>query len=302
MNDLSKVETALIMGDLSKLNDAERLSYYQKVCDSLGLNPFTKPFDYIQLNGKTVLYATRTATDQIRNIYKVSLKLIEKKVVNDCYVVTAQATLPDGRIDESSGAVNITGLKGDSYANAIMKAETKAKRRVTLSACGLGMLDESELDTIQEKTVYPPPPPQQQQQAQIELTKEDPEKLKLEGIARLTQKIAEQSYSDELIARIDGYYESGKKYGITKKEVEDAVNKRIKDAGLKPKPTITKPEEEQIDPREIVKSYQKRIYDVELIGDGEGLLEIEKEYLESGLELSGVTKAINQAKEAMGVF
>jgi hypothetical protein len=29
-----------------------------------------------------------------------------------------------------------------------MKAESKAKRRVTLSICGLGMLDESETDTI----------------------------------------------------------------------------------------------------------------------------------------------------------
>ncbi len=29
-----------------------------------------------------------------------------------------------------------------------MKAETKSKRRVTLSLCGLGMLDESEVETI----------------------------------------------------------------------------------------------------------------------------------------------------------
>ena len=38
---------------------------------------------------------------------------------------------------------------GESRANAIMKATTKAKRRVTLSICGLGgMPDESELDTM----------------------------------------------------------------------------------------------------------------------------------------------------------
>ena len=29
-----------------------------------------------------------------------------------------------------------------------MKAETKAKRRVTLSICGLGMLDETEVETV----------------------------------------------------------------------------------------------------------------------------------------------------------
>ncbi|EOV0478051.1 hypothetical protein ACOIM4_001927, partial [Campylobacter coli] len=45
-----------------------------------------------------------------------------------------------------TGALNIKNLGGDNLANAIMKAITKAKRRVTLSICGLGMLDESELD------------------------------------------------------------------------------------------------------------------------------------------------------------
>ena len=33
-------------------------------------------------------------------------------------------------------------------ANAFLKSETKAKRRVTLSICGLGLLDESEVDSI----------------------------------------------------------------------------------------------------------------------------------------------------------
>jgi len=44
--------------------------------------------------------------------------------------------------------VNIENLKGEARSNAMMKAETKAKRRVTLSICGLGMLDESETDSI----------------------------------------------------------------------------------------------------------------------------------------------------------
>ena len=39
-------------------------------------------------------------------------------------------------------------LKGDALANALMKCETKAKRRVTLSIAGLGWLDEIELATI----------------------------------------------------------------------------------------------------------------------------------------------------------
>src|SRR6202008_2665643 len=38
--------------------------------------------------------------------------------------------------------------KGEALGNALMKASTKAKRRATLSICGLGMLDETELETI----------------------------------------------------------------------------------------------------------------------------------------------------------
>jgi len=46
------------------------------------------------------------------------------------------------------GALSLKGLNAEDRANAIMKAETKAKRRVTLSICGLGFLDESEIENI----------------------------------------------------------------------------------------------------------------------------------------------------------
>src|SRR5260370_32382559 len=66
----------------------------------------------------------------------------------DVYIVRARATMPDGRTDESLGAVSLAGLEGEALANALMKAETKAKRRVALSICGLGMLDETEVETL----------------------------------------------------------------------------------------------------------------------------------------------------------
>ena len=52
------------------------------------------------------------------------------------------------REDVDFGAVSIKGLAGDALVNAKLKAITKAKRRVTLSICGLGFLDETEIDTI----------------------------------------------------------------------------------------------------------------------------------------------------------
>lgn len=142
------MEKALIGGDLASLTPNERLSYYNAVCTSVGLNPLTQPFQYIQLGGKLVLYAKRDATDQLRKIHKVSIRIVSREKVGDVYVVTAQGMDNNGRVDESTGAVTLGKLQGDAIANAMMKAETKAKRRVTLSICGLGMLDESEIETI----------------------------------------------------------------------------------------------------------------------------------------------------------
>jgi hypothetical protein len=146
--DSSMIEKVVVGGDLSPLTPAERLAYYRAVCESVGLNPLTKPFDYIRLNNKLVLYAKRDATDQLRDKRKVSVVILSREKVEDVYVVTAKATMPDGRTDESIGAVSVAGLRGDSLANAFMKAETKAKRRVTLSIVGLGWLDETEIETI----------------------------------------------------------------------------------------------------------------------------------------------------------
>lgn len=144
----SIIESVLIQGDLAKLSPAQRADYYQRVCESLGLNPLTKPFEYITLNGKLTLYARKDCTDQLRTIQGVSITRLEREHLDDLYVVTASATNKAGRSDSAIGAVHIKGLVGENLANALMKAETKAKRRVTLSLCGLGWTDESEVDNI----------------------------------------------------------------------------------------------------------------------------------------------------------
>lgn len=145
-NDMTAatVEAVLLGGDLSKLTPEQRLSYYQAVTKSLGLNPLTKPFDFITLNGKLTLYAKRDCTDQLRALRGISITISDRSTLGDVYVVTARASTPEGRTDESTGAVSIKGLAGEALANGYMKAETKAKRRVTLSIAGLGILDETE--------------------------------------------------------------------------------------------------------------------------------------------------------------
>jgi hypothetical protein len=146
--DMSAIEKVVMQGDLMPLSPEQRVTYYRKVCESAGLNPFTNPFAYIMMNGKLTLYAKKDCTEQLRKIHGVSIEDLDDKIIDDLYIVKAKAKDRHGRMDESTGAVVIGNLRGEAKANAIMKCETKAKRRVTLSICGMGWTDESEIDSI----------------------------------------------------------------------------------------------------------------------------------------------------------
>jgi hypothetical protein len=173
------MENVIAKGDLAALSAEERSRYYLKVCESMGLNPLTQPFQYIELDKKLTLYATRSATDQLRSNRSISIRVVSREVVGNVYVVTVEATDATGRADTSIGAVALVKEDGewktaqsgkryfagngtlkplgpDDLANAYMKAETKAKRRVTLSISGLGWLDESELETIPSSRLNEP--------------------------------------------------------------------------------------------------------------------------------------------------
>ena len=145
--DAGMLENVLVNGDLSKLTPGQRLDYYRQVCQSMGLNPLSRPFDYITLNGKLTLYAKKDATDQLRKIHMVSIDDIDMQEDNDGFTVKVKGHDHEGRSDVEIGCVAKSDMRGN-IQNTKMKAVTKAKRRLTLSLCGLGWLDETEIETI----------------------------------------------------------------------------------------------------------------------------------------------------------
>lgn len=147
------LEHVLGTGDLSKLTTPQRVEYYARTCQTLGLNPLTRPFRFLALNGQVQLYATRDCTDQLRKVNGIALHVVDKQIDAGLFMVTVRAKDKHGREDEDMGAVALPPA-GESRANALMKAMTKAKRRVTLSICGLGQTDESELDGIPGAQVF----------------------------------------------------------------------------------------------------------------------------------------------------
>ncbi len=145
------VERVIVEGDLSKLSSDQRLKFYMSRCEAAGLDPRCRPFQYLSLSGKLVLYATKECAEQLNGLHGISHSLTgmtydEKSGMLEAWV---QASMKGGRTTVELGVVHAGGLKGNDLANAKMKCLTKAKRRATLSLCGLGdVLAEEELDTL----------------------------------------------------------------------------------------------------------------------------------------------------------
>lgn len=164
---LASAELALVQGDLSRLSEEQRLQHYINVCNSLGLNYLTQPLEYFSMKGgKLKLYPKAEAAAQLRDIHGISFVGDPvQAIVGDILTVTIKTEDRKGRKDADIGAVSIKGLSGEDLANAFMKAVTKAKRRVTMSACGLGWMDEDfnnrptvEVSQSQQEQLPPGPP------------------------------------------------------------------------------------------------------------------------------------------------
>jgi hypothetical protein len=196
--DPKAVEQAMLIGDLSQMTDQQRIAYYVAVCRSVGLNPLTKPFQALKGDdGKLSLYPDKGCAEQLRKLHRVSTKVLGRDFFDGLYVVTVQASTPDGRTEESQAVVPLMKAKGrwEDYeyrgqqrrrfkaeidqdgqdvqiplspterATAMMRCETKAKRRVTLAITGLGL---PEWDQEPDQAAHPmalslrqPPPPAQ---------------------------------------------------------------------------------------------------------------------------------------------
>jgi hypothetical protein len=137
-------------GDLSALSNQQRVAFYLEKCRSLGLNPLSRPFDWLVLDGKLVLYDNRSCAEQLRRQHQISIKITRRDVIGQntddpLFVVEVEGRRPNGQTDQASKYVPLTvskqghryRLSGRELANAYAKAETGAKRRLTFSMVGM---------------------------------------------------------------------------------------------------------------------------------------------------------------------
>lgn len=144
------LEAVVAAGDLSKLNATQRVQYYRARCDAAGLDWRTKPFDYLSLSGKLVLYPNKSATEQLAENRNLQAEIVSREVIDgDIYEVWMRVRdSVNSRYTDDVGAVSVGGLRGEALANARMKAVTKARRRAILAHCGMVMTDETEVESI----------------------------------------------------------------------------------------------------------------------------------------------------------
>ena len=135
-------------GNLRDLTPRQKADYYNYRCRQSGLNAATQPYAYMVLNGVEQLYARKACADQLRKIHGVTV--VSATCVRDDDYIEYEVTLRDreGREDFDIGVVAVGGMKGPERANKKKIALTQAKRRATLSLCGEGILDESEVSEI----------------------------------------------------------------------------------------------------------------------------------------------------------
>ena len=155
-NELEKV---ILNADLSSLTGEQRVNYYMQVCNQYGLDAFTRPFEYIKLNNKLTLYATKACAAALIELKSISTRIVSQEQFQDVFVVTCEATRKDEngntQVAQDIGVVPIANLKGDQLGNAMMKAATKAKRRTVLNMAGLGQTDETEIQSIANTSSAP---------------------------------------------------------------------------------------------------------------------------------------------------
>jgi len=140
--------------DLESLTEPQRQEYVRNVCQHMGVPPELNlvMLTYLDENDgprRLVAYAKRGATEIIRSNRQINVTELTSKEIGGSIVFTVTGKDNTGRQEMSTGSKWIKDLAGRELDDAIMTAQTRACRRMTLQFVGAGVLDESEVNPNQ---------------------------------------------------------------------------------------------------------------------------------------------------------
>lgn len=144
--------TFIPMYNLDDLDEQQKQEYYLAACKHFNLPPDMNLLAFIWLdNGEgqrhLALYAKKGATDLIREHEKITTESLTMQSGANFVSFIARGVNGGGRAEMAVGSAFTEGLKGRALEAAVMTAQTRATRRMTLQFLGGGLLDESEVNS-----------------------------------------------------------------------------------------------------------------------------------------------------------
>lgn len=141
-----RVGMALEWGDLGRLTKPELAEVKRRLAERIGVDLMLRPIDLIATReGKLIPYINAIGAAELRRRH--GLEVVAVDVVKERPgLVVLRATLrgTDGRTDMAIGAAEWREDRPQDEARAWMVAETRAKRRATMSAVGIFLEGPSE--------------------------------------------------------------------------------------------------------------------------------------------------------------
>lgn len=139
-------QRALMRGDLRGLDKDQIASVVATMTERMGVSPALAPIDIIPTReGKLVLYINARGAAELRKRHGISIDSLEPiKTDPDVVVLRCVVSDPDGKRDSAIGACEYDPARPGTIARAWMVAETRAKRRATMSAVGIFLEAESD--------------------------------------------------------------------------------------------------------------------------------------------------------------
>lgn len=142
-------------GSIHQLTNPEKRELLAKLCNSLGLNQYIMPFRiYRDMQGHEFIYATKECCAELRHLHHINILTESHSIIDGMCIASVSGNNKYGRVDSEIGAIHIDSLVGQDKANGVMWAMTKAKRRLTLSLAGLGVLADVETRDMKEVIEY----------------------------------------------------------------------------------------------------------------------------------------------------
>jgi hypothetical protein len=141
-----RVEQALAWGDLSRLTKAELFEVKKRLAERMGVDLSLTPIDLIPTReGKLIPYINARGAAELRRRHGLEVVAIEV-VKERIGLVVLRCVLrgQDGRMDQAFGAAEWREDRPSDEARSWMVAETRAKRRATMSAVGIFLEGPSE--------------------------------------------------------------------------------------------------------------------------------------------------------------